>query len=70
MYKSLLDTIGNTPLAEIKLHENPETYFNVDQYNNETNWKAHYHGTAKEILEQTNGQISKIVATLGTSYTG
>ena len=49
--------------------ENPDKYFITDQYNNEANWKAHYHTTAPEIIEQTNGKVSSIVATIGTSGT-
>ena len=51
------------------VRENPNTYFMTDQYNNEANWMAHYNGTAKEIWEQTNGEISVLVATIGTSGT-
>ncbi len=49
--------------------ENPEAYFMADQYNNEANWKAHYFGTAQEIWEQTHGEVSRIVATMGTTGT-
>ena len=49
--------------------ENPDKYFITDQYNNEANWKAHYHTTAPEIIEQTNGKVSSVVATIGTSGT-
>ncbi len=49
--------------------EHPDLYFNVDQYNNKANWMAHYHGTAQEILRQTQGQVSMIVATMGTCGT-
>ncbi len=49
--------------------ENPETYFMTDQFNNPANWKAHYHGTAVEIWEQTDGALTHLVATLGTSGT-
>ncbi|MCK5100087.1 MAG: cysteine synthase, partial [Desulfobacteraceae bacterium] len=66
---SRLSTDGAIEEAYRLTRENPETYFNVDQFNNEANWMAHYHGTAKEILEQTDGQVSVIVATLGTSGT-
>lgn len=66
---SRLSTDGAIEEAYRLTRENPGTYFNVDQFNNEANWMAHYHGTAKEILEQTNGQVSMIVATLGTSGT-
>lgn len=49
--------------------ENPEKYFYPDQYSNEQNWKAHYFGTAEEILKQTNGRITHFVAGTGTSGT-
>jgi cysteinyl-tRNA synthetase len=49
--------------------EKPETYFMADQYNNPANWQAHYHGTAVEVWEQTQGQITHLVATMGTSGT-
>jgi cysteinyl-tRNA synthetase len=49
--------------------ENPDTYFMTDQFNNEANWQAHYHGTANEIWQQTRGEITTLVATLGTSGT-
>jgi len=47
----------------------PERYFYPDQYSNPANWQAHYHGTANEILSQTNGRITHFVASLGTSGT-
>lgn len=47
----------------------PGRYFYADQYSNDANWKAHYHGTAEEIWEQTHGEITHWVATLGTSGT-
>ena len=49
--------------------EHPEKYFYADQYGNENNWRAHYHGTANEIWEQTEGKITHFVASLGTSGT-
>ena len=33
------------------------------------NWQAHYHGTANEIWQQTEGRITHFVAMLGTSGT-
>ena len=47
----------------------PDRYFYPDQYNNPANWKAHYDGTALEILEQTDGRIAHFVACMGTSGT-
>jgi len=34
----------------------PERYWHCDQYSNEDNWKAHYAGTAAEILEQVRAR--------------
>lgn len=53
-------------------HEEPEKYFHSDQYSNEHNWRAHYEGTALEILEQTGGQLTHFVMGIGTggSITG
>jgi S-sulfo-L-cysteine synthase (O-acetyl-L-serine-dependent) len=47
----------------------PDQYFYADQYSNDANWKAHYHGTANEIWQQTQGRITHFVAMLGTSGT-
>ena len=47
----------------------PDRFFYADQYSNDENWKAHYRGTANEIWEQTEGQITHFVAGLGTSGT-
>ncbi len=49
--------------------ENPDAYFMADQYNNPANWEAHYSGTAQEIWEQTNGEVTVVVATMGTTGT-
>jgi cysteine synthase B len=49
--------------------EDPDRYFYPDQYNNPANWKAHYEGTAMEILAQTAGRITHFVACMGTSGT-
>src|SRR6266576_551881 len=48
---------------------NPERYFYPDQYSNPANPRAHYEGTAVEILEQTSGRITHFVAGLGTTGT-
>ena len=49
--------------------EAPGKYWLADQFNNEANWMAHYHGTANEIWEQTAGNLDLIVATMGTTGT-
>jgi cysteine synthase B len=47
----------------------PDLYFYADQYSNDSNWLAHYRGTANEIWQQTEGRITHFVAMLGTSGT-
>src|ERR1700720_100680 len=49
--------------------QNPDLYFYADQYSNQANWRAHYHGTANEIWQQTHGGVTHFVAMLGTSGT-
>lgn len=49
--------------------EHPGKYFYADQYSNDANWQAHYHGTANEIWQQTEGRVTHFVAMLGTSGT-
>jgi cysteine synthase B len=49
--------------------QDPNQYFYADQYSNDANWKAHYHGTANEIWQQTQGRITHFVSMLGTSGT-
>ena len=52
-----------------RVEKNPEIYFYGDQYNNDSNWQAHYNNTAVEIWNQTDGNITHFVAGLGTSGT-
>jgi cysteine synthase B len=49
--------------------KDPNSYFYIDQYNNEKNWQAHYEGTGPEITYQTQGQITHFIAGLGSSGT-
>jgi cysteine synthase B len=49
--------------------QEPEKYFYADQYSNPANWQAHYHGTANEIWQQTEGRITHFVSMMGTSGT-
>ena len=44
-------------------------YFYIDQNENQDNVLAHYHHTAREILEQMTGTIDAIVAGIGTGGT-
>jgi cysteine synthase B len=47
----------------------PGKYFYPDQYSNESNPRAHYLGTGREIWEQTGGRVTHAVAGIGTSGT-
>jgi len=49
--------------------KDPSKYFYADQYSNDANWQAHYHGTANEIWQQTEGLVTHFVAMMGTSGT-
>src|SRR6185369_13258822 len=40
-----------------------------DQYSHPANWQAHYHGTAEEIWRDTAGEVTHVVAGIGTSGT-
>lgn len=62
-------TDGAIEVAYRMLRENPDKYFGTDQFNNEDNIAAHYEGTAGEIWEQTEGKVSAVVVTLGTTGT-
>jgi cysteinyl-tRNA synthetase len=64
-----LGTDGAIEEAYRLARENLDSYFLPDQFNNEANWKAHYYGTAEEVWQQTSGEVTAFVATLGTSGT-
>jgi S-sulfo-L-cysteine synthase (O-acetyl-L-serine-dependent) len=49
--------------------DKPRKYFMPDQFSNKYNKSAHYEGTAREIWEQSEGQIDYFVSSLGTSGT-
>ena len=46
-----------------------DRYFFCDQYGNADNWRAHYETTAEEILDQTGGRLTHVVAGVGTGGT-
>ncbi len=62
-------TDGAIEKSYVMVREFPDRYFLTDQYNNEANWRAHYDHTAPEIWRQTEGKVTHLVATLGTSGT-
>lgn len=56
--------------AAIDLNDaHPEVYFYADQYNNPSNWKAHYQRTGPEVIRQTENRVTHFVAGKGTTGT-
>ncbi|MCK9229625.1 MAG: cysteine--tRNA ligase [Syntrophales bacterium] len=64
-----LGTDGAIEMVYEMVRQKPDSYFAPDQFNNENNVLAHYHGTAEEIWRQTGGMVTVVVGTLGTSGT-
>jgi S-sulfo-L-cysteine synthase (O-acetyl-L-serine-dependent) len=60
---------GAILLAREMYGRDPDRYFKPDQYNNPSNWRAHYDTTGPEILEQTGGRVTHFVAGIGTTGT-
>src|SRR5271165_2598375 len=48
---------GAIRMARELAAKHPDLYYYADQYSNDANWQAHYHGTANEIWQQTEGRI-------------
>ena len=62
-------TDGAIDYVKKKVSENPEKYFSTNQFSNKYNQLAHYHQTASEILDDTDGEIDVFIAGMGTSGT-
>lgn len=62
-------TDGAIRLAHQIYEDAPELYFMPNQFDNEANVRAHYETTGKEIIEQTNGEVTHFVAGMGTTGT-
>jgi cysteine synthase B len=61
-------TDGAQQVASALANEDPDRYYYADQYKNDFNWLAHYHGTAPEIFAELPN-ITHFVAGLGTTGT-
>src|SRR5580704_11445528 len=59
-------TDGAQEVAFSLAEKSPDLYFYADQYKNENNWKAHFDGTAVEILNEVP-LITHFVTGLGTT---
>ena len=60
---------GAMLVAQKMAEQNPARYFYANQYDNPANWQAHYETTGPEIWGQTGGEITHLVAGMGTSGT-
>jgi len=65
----LMGSDGALLEAERIYEANPHRYFKGDQYNNPSNWRAHYETTGREILQQSREKITHFVAGVGTGGT-
>lgn len=53
-----------TSIVDSPLETKPRGFF-ADQFENESNFKAHYKGTGPEILRQTGGNLDAFVSGAG-----
>ncbi len=60
---------GAIGLARRLAAESPRRYYYADQYGNPANARAHYETTGPEIWHDTDGEVSHLVAGLGTTGT-
>jgi cysteine synthase B len=60
---------GAIRLVRELVAKDPDRYFYPDQYSNPSNWRAHYDGTGREILEAVGDRLTAFVAGLGTTGT-
>lgn len=62
-------TDGAIRLAHKIVAEHPKDYFMPNQFDNNSNIRAHYETTGKEIIEQTGGRLDIFVSGMGTTGT-
>jgi cysteine synthase B len=60
---------GALLLARELREKEPNDYYLPCQYDNDSNWLAHFDTTGVEILKQTGGRVTHFVAGVGTSGT-
>jgi cysteinyl-tRNA synthetase len=64
-----LGTDGAIEEAYALAREQPDRFYCPDQYNNPANWRCHFENTGPEIWRQTEGRVTHIVLTMGTTGT-
>ncbi len=67
--EAALGTDGAIMKTRELVTENPDKYFNPNQFSNIYNKLTHYKTTAEEIWQQTDGRMTHFVSSLGTSGT-
>jgi len=60
---------GARQAAAAEAARQPERYFFANQYDNESNWRSHFETTGPELVQQTRGRVSRVVAGMGTTGT-
>ncbi len=60
---------GARQVAAQMAARDPERFYYADQYDNPANWRAHLETTGPEIVAQTDGNLTHVVAGLGTTGT-
>ncbi len=64
-----LGTDGAIEEAYALAREQPDRFYCPDQFNNPANWRVHFQTTGPEIWRQTEGRVTHIVLTMGTTGT-
>jgi cysteine synthase B len=60
---------GALLLARNLYEDDPEKYYLPCQYDNDSNWRAHFDTTGVEIVKQTCGRVTHFLAGVGTGGT-
>lgn len=60
---------GALDWVQKQAEQHPDRYYWANQYDNPANWQAHYATTGPEIVAQTQGRITHLVAGTGTGGT-
>ena len=64
--EKLFDVNLDLEILKPNLEHKPRGFF-ADQFENESNYLAHYHGTGPEILRQSGGHVDAFISGAGES---